>query len=199
MPLIDSHRASDNAAPQQATHRVRASVFAREAEWRLAGDRLFWRDREGAESGVVAAADIVAVRMTQEPRWGGRPRRFCRIVTREGVSLIVASSHYAGVSRREDRDESWRALVGGIVEAVARANPQARLRKGLSAGAWWSAVAALVALGVALATGYALRGALLFTPRLWLGIALVGVGLPNIGRWLAANRPGLLDPKRPFD
>lgn len=184
---------------QDIVHRVRASVFAREAEWRLAGDRLAWREADGGEAagaGMIALDQVASVRLTREPSRGGA-RLFCRVKTRDGALALIGSAHHAGLLRAEDRGESYRALVRALVAGVAQASPRARFLAGATPLAWWGVVLGLAALFGALGAYFVLAGAAMFSTRLLLGLALVALGAPNLVRWLMANRPAAFDPANP--
>lgn len=185
--------------PDDIVHRVRASVFAREAEWRLAGDRLAWRETGGTDpgsAGMIALDQVASVRLTREPSRGGA-RMFCRVKTRDSALALIGSAHHAGLLRAEDRGASYKALVRALVEGVARANPQARFLTGATPVVWWGAVLGLAALFGALGAFFVLAGSQMFSTRLLLGLALVALGAPNLVRWLVANRPGAFDPADP--
>lgn len=186
-------------------HRVRASVFAREAEWRLSDGRLFWREVDeagkaggepGGEAGVIVLDEVASVRLTCEPTRGGA-RLFCRVRTREGANALIGSAHYAGLLRGEDRNASYKPLVRALVSQVAATNPQARFRTGATPGVWWGVVLALSILFGLLGAMFVLAGREMFTTRLLLGLALVALGAPNLLRWLTSNRPGVFDPGKP--
>lgn len=182
-------------------HRVRASVFAREAEWRLGDGRLFWRDVDeagnaGGEAGVIALDQVASVRLTQEPTRGGA-RLFCRVRTREGPNALIGSAHYAGLLRGEDRGASYTPLVRALASQVAAANPHARFLTGATPAVWWGVVLALSVLFGLLGAMFVLAGREMFTTRLLLGLALVALGAPNLIRWLTSNRPGVFDPGNP--
>ncbi len=171
-------------------HNAKLGAFAHELAWTLEEDRLLWRNSAGGASGVIALSDIIAVQIVIEPSLFGPMQRICRLRTSSGARWAIASAHSLGAFRREDRTASWRALVGPLLRQIAHEAPQARVRRGLSPLAFWSCIAGLVALVAGLAAAYAVLGDKVFTARLALGLALVGVGLPNLIAWLRANRPG---------
>ncbi|MFN3891757.1 MAG: hypothetical protein ACK4MV_15280 [Beijerinckiaceae bacterium] len=180
-------------------HRVRASVFAREVEWRLAGDRLLWEDVTpggDASRGIFALDQVESVRLTREPMRGGA-RHFCRLRTRDGATAFIGSLHYAGVLRGEDRSATYRRLVRALVSRVASDNPRARFLSGATPYVWWSVVLGLAALFGAMGALFMLAGREMFTTRLALGLALLALGAPNLFRWLMSNRPGTFDPADP--
>jgi hypothetical protein len=178
-------------------HRVRASVFAREAEWRLEGDRLLWRESDsGAEAGAIDLAQVASVRLTQEPV-RGRARMFCKVTTRSGAQALIASAHYLGALSGEDRRPTYAALVRALVAGVAARNPSARFVTGAAPVVWWTIVIGLALLFGALGALAVLFGRELFSTQLLLGVALVALGAPNLVRWLMSNRPGVFDPAQP--
>lgn len=204
-------RATDNIAgrprpqtqvrmkPEELVHRVRANVFARDAEWRIEGDRLIWRSAEKeakGDGGVIALDQVESIRLTQEPARRGM-RLFCRVRTREGATALIGSAHHAGFLRAEDRGGTYRPLARGLISRVAIANPRARFLTGATPFAWWSVVLGLAVLFGAMAALFVLAGREMFTPRLLVGAALVAAGAPNLVRWLTANRPGAFDPADP--
>ena len=187
-------------------HRVRANVFAAEAEWRLSGDRLSWSEiRDGAalQGGLIALDQIVSIRLSREPS-RGRERLFCRVRTRDGAGTMISSAHYVGMLKGEDRSESYKALVTALIARTATINPGARFMTGATPLVWWGIVLGLAgffgALGVflvALSVFAVLAWRELFSTRLVLGLALVALGAPNLIRWLMLNRPGTFDPADP--
>lgn len=183
----------------EIVHRVRASVFAREAEWRIDGGRLVWKevDADAAPiAGLIALDEVASVRLTREPTRAG-PRMFCRLRTRDGAAALIGSAHHAGVLRAQDRGASYRTLVRALVAGVAGANPGARFLTGATPAVWWAVVLGLAALFGALGALFVLAGRDMFTTRLILGLALVAFGAPNLIRWLTSNRPGTFDPADP--
>jgi hypothetical protein len=193
-------------ATSQLTHRVRANVFASDAEWQLTGDRLSWSEiANGAsrQGGLIALDQIESIRLTREPTRGGA-RMFCRVRTRDGAGTMIASAHHAVMLKAEDRSASYRAFVGELIERTAAVNPTARYITGATPIVWWGIVLGLAgffaALGVflfALSVFAVLAWRELFTTRLVLGLALVALGAPNLIRWLMSNRPGTFDPADP--
>jgi hypothetical protein len=180
-------------------HRVRANVFARDAEWRLSGDRLAWRATSAnatPESGIISLDQIESIRLTREPTRGGT-RMFCRLRTRHGATAIIASAHHAGMFSAEDRSASYRALVAALVSRTAQVNPRARFLTGATPQVWWGVVLGLACLFGALGATFVMAGRELFTTRLLLGLGLVALGAPNLVRWLKANHPGTFDPGAP--
>lgn len=186
-------------AADEYTHRVRASIFAREAEWRLIDDRLVWKDvdpTQTGEAGVIALEQIDSVRLTTEPSRAG-PRMFCRLRTRDGAIALIASIHTAGVLSAQDRGATYRALIGPLVKRIAAANPKARFLTGITPLVWWSVVLGLAGLLGAMGAIVVLVGGEIFTARILVGLALVALGTPNLIRWLTANRPGRFNPASP--
>lgn len=188
-------------------HRVRANVFAVEAEWRLAGDRLSWGEiTDGGASrqgGLISLDQIASIRLSREPA-RGRERLYCRIRTRDGAGTMISSAHYVGMLKGEDRSASYRAFVRELIARTAAVNPAARYVTGATPVVWWGIVLGLAgffgALGVflfALSVFAVLAWRELFTTRLLLGLALVALGAPNLIRWLLMNRPGKFDPADP--
>jgi hypothetical protein len=180
-------------------HRVRANVFASDAEWRLTGDRLSWSEiSDGAsrQGGLIALDQVASIRLTREPTRGG-VRMYCRIRTRDGVGTMISSAHHVGMLKGEDRSASYRALVKALIQRTAALNPQARFVTGAVPAGWWSVVLGLAALFGTLGAMAVLAGSEMFTTRLLLGLALVALGAPNLIRWLISNRPGTFDPADP--
>ena len=184
-------------------HRVRASVFAREAEWRLSDGRLFWKDAgsdgKGGESGVIDLDQVASVRLTREPTRGGA-RLFCRLRTRDGATALIGSAHHPGMLRAEDRSASYRALVSALLAHVRNRNAGDRpalFLTGVTPLVWWGVVLGLALLLGATGALFVLAGNEMFTPRLLAGLALVALGAPNLVRWLTSNRPGAFDPAHP--
>lgn len=188
--------AADPKVPSALIHRVRANVFAREAEWRLEGDRLFWRATDDGGQGVMALEAVASVRLTVEPGRGGT-RRLCRISSRDGSALLISSLHLASALRTQDRAESFAALVRALTRRVAQLNPHARFLTGARPAAWFTIVGGLASLGAALGLMTMRFGAEMLTSRLMIGVALVALGMPNLIRWLVANKPGVFDPAQP--
>lgn len=183
----------------EIVHRVRASVFAREAEWWIDGDRLAWRETEANArpvAGMIALAKVESVRLTQEPTRGGR-RMLCRLRTGDGAAALIGSAHHAGVLRAQDRSDSYRTLVRALIARVAEANPKARFLTGVTPTVWWTVVLGLAALFGAFGAMFVLTGRDVFSTRLLLGLGLVALGAPNLVRWLRSNRPGTFDPADP--
>jgi hypothetical protein len=193
-------------ASTELVHRVRGSVFAIEAEWRLAGDRLAWgeiSDGASQQGGLIALDQIASIRLWREPKRGGA-RMFCRVRTRDGAGTMISSAHYAGMLKAEDRSASYREFVGALITRTAAVNPTARYVTGITPLVWWSVVLGLAgffgALGVFLiAVGVfaVLAWRELFSTRLVVGLALVAIGAPNLIRWLLWNRPRTFDPTNP--
>ncbi|MBX9757749.1 MAG: hypothetical protein K2Y29_03160 [Beijerinckiaceae bacterium] len=194
---------------QQAdiVHRVRASVFAREAEWRVSDGRLFWKDvgevgkgvPASGESGIIALDQIASVRLTREPTRGGE-RLFCRLKTREGAVALIGSAHQAGVLRAQDRSNSYRALIRAILADAAKPGVNERtplFLTGATPFVWWGVVVGLALLLGSMGALFVLVGGEMFTTRLFVGVALVALGAPNLVRWLMSNRPGTFDPANP--
>ncbi len=186
-------------ATDECVHRVRASIFAREAEWRLIDDRLVWKEVENpqtGDAGVIALDHVESVRLTTEPSRVG-PRMFCRLRTRDGAIALIASIHTAGVLSAQDRGATYRALVSPLVKRIAAANPKARFLTGITPPVWWSVVLGLAGLLGAMGALVVLLGGEIFTARILVGLALVALGTPNLIRWLTANRPGVFSPASP--
>ncbi|MDP2358860.1 MAG: hypothetical protein Q8M31_22775 [Beijerinckiaceae bacterium] len=183
----------------EIVHRVRASVFAQEAEWRLVDDRLVWsaigKTRAG-DMGVIALDQVESVRLTNEPARVGS-RMFCRLRTRDGAVALIASAHTAGVFSAQDRSLTYKALVRTLVARIAVANPKARFLTGLTPIVWWSVVLGLAGLLGALGALSVIAGREIFTTRILVGLALIALGTPNLVRWLTTNRPGAFKPANP--
>ena len=177
-------------------HRARANIFAREAEWRVDDDRLFWRAVDGDEHGVLSLDNVASVRLTTEPGRAG-PRRLLRVRSRSGALLLISSAHVGAWGRQEDRGDTFAPLARAIVARVAALSPGAAFEVGASPLAWYGVVAGLASFAVALGLMLARFGAEMLTGRLLLGGALVLLGLPNLLRWLVANKPGVFDPANP--
>jgi hypothetical protein len=173
-----------------AKHSAKLGAFAHELAWALEDDRLLWRNCAGGDSGAIALSEIVDVQIVSEPSWFGPWRRLCRLRTSSGARWAITSAHSLGAFRSEDRSATWRALISPLLQQIAHAAPQLRVRRGLSPFVFWGCVVALIALVVGIAAAYAALGDRLLTPRLLLGLALVCFGLPNLIAWLRANRPG---------
>ncbi len=194
IPKHDSDEPSNEVA-----HSVRASIFAQEAEWRLADDRLVWKEAgktPTSDTGVIALDQVETIRLTSEPSRIG-PRMFCRLRTRDGAIALIASVHTAGVISAQDRSLTYKALVRPLVARIAVANPKARFLTGITPIVWWSVVLGLAALLGAMGALTVFVGGEIFTPRILVGLALVALGTPNIVRWLTANRPGSFAPANP--
>lgn len=179
-------------ASTELVHRVRGSVFAQEAEWRLVDDRLVWSETgktRAGETGVIALDQVESIRLTSEPSRLG-PRMFCRLRTRDGAIALIASMHTGGVFSAQDRSLTYKALVRPLVERTAAANPNVRFLTGITPKVWWGVVVGLAALLGAMGAFIVLVGGEIFTPRILVGLALVALGTPNLLRWLTANRPG---------
>jgi hypothetical protein len=184
---------------RELVHRVRGSIFAREAEWRLDGDRLVWAETDGranGDSGLIALDQIESVRLTREPTRGGA-RMFCRLRTRDGSIALIGSAHHSGVLRAEHRGASYAALVRALISRISAANPRARFLSGATPLVWWGVVLGLACLFGALGALFVMSGREMFTTRLILGMTLVALGAPNLIRWLTSNRPGVFDPANP--
>lgn len=185
--------------PSTLAHRVRANVFASEAEWRLTGDRLSWSEiADGAsrQGGLIALDQVASIRLSREPTRGA-VRMYCRIRTRDGVGTMISSAHHVGMLKGEDRSASYKALVKALIQRTAAINPNARFVTGAAPIAWWSVVIGLAALFGSMGAMAVLAGQEMFTTRLLLGLALVALGAPNLIRWLTSNRPGTFNPADP--
>jgi hypothetical protein len=129
---------------------------------------------------------------------------FCRVRTRDGAGTLISSAHYTGMLKAEDRSASYREFVGALIKRTAAVNPAARYVTGITPLVWWSVVLGLAgffgALGVfliAIGVFAVLAWRELFSTRLVLGLALIGIGAPNLIRWLLWNRPGTFAPTSP--
>ena len=183
----------------EIVHRVRASVFAQEAEWRLVDDRLVWNEAgktRAGDSGVLALDQVDSVRLTNEPSRVG-PRMFCRLRTRDGAIALIASVHTASVFSAQDRGVTYKTLVRTLVARIAVANPKARFLTGITPIVWWSVVLGMATLLGAMGGLFVLVGGEIFTARILVGLALVVLGTPNLVRWLMTNRLGRFDPAKP--
>lgn len=183
--------------PAPEAHRVRANLFARPTEWRFADGRLHWRAIDAESGGDVAAADVASIRLTTEPGAWGAPRTHAILRTKDGRRLLISSADQTGLYSREDRSATFRPLVRRLIGAVVAANPAARLRSGVTPFHYWGTIIAL-ALVLAMVAGlYVASGGAIFTPRLLLGLALIGFGAPSLVRWLRANKPAGFDAANP--
>jgi hypothetical protein len=180
--------------PDAHLHRARMSAFSNEIVWRLQDDRLLWRDVKTGENGAVSLEDVCEAQIMLEPALRGSAQRICRLRTRAGVVHAIAAVHRAGLLAREDRSESWRPFVRATLERVRAANPQARLRHGMSALGFALALNAVALLLIGFVYAVQAYGEALFTPRVMAGLALIAFGAPNLVVWLRENRPG-----RPWD
>lgn len=190
----------NETAPEPAsltvTHRSRANIFAREAEWRVDDDRLFWRALDSEDHGMMSLDNVASVRLTVEPGRTG-PRRLLRVRSRSGALLLLSSAHVGAWGRQENRSDTFAPLTRAIVTRAAALSPGARFEVGATPLAWYGVAAGLASFLAALGLMLARYGSEMLTGRLLLGGALVLLGLPNLLRWLASNKPGTFDPANP--
>lgn len=121
--------AAQSPAMSGYLHSFRRNVLCSERTYWLGTDSLQWRD--GASEHRIPYADIVEVHEYKSKVRGAMaahlPRRFDYVLrTRDGVKVVLNSTHRARVGAAEDRSSSCMALVGELNKRVAAANPDVR-------------------------------------------------------------------------
>lgn len=182
-----------SAAAGEVVHAFRPTIFSRERTFRLRDDALVVDD--GAAPRTIPLANVAAVRIYRQPGGGMGPAIRRAVVTLVGGdTLVVQSSHYLGFARIEDRAASYRALVGALVERVARANPAARVTVGHSWLAWSLWLALLVGAIAVLALGAIVLVQREFPLAVLLYVGIVAAFVPTMWRVVRDSRPRAGDP-----
>jgi len=178
-----------NGEASELTHGVRRSLLERETIWRLLPDALC-ASRQGKEPERHRYADVVTIRLQQAPTRSDLNRYLCEVRLKDGTRLAIASTHYAGVTRFEDRGGTYSPFVRELVHRVVRANPACRLAAGSPASHYYAIVALALGMVVFLAWGLDVAG------RIteggvggWIRLALVIALVPMLWSFLRANRP----------
>jgi hypothetical protein len=175
-------------------HAFRPTIFGRERRFRLAPHALEIED--GSTSRAIPYAAVSELRIARHPGAAfGPPIRRTVLRLASGGTVVLQSTHYVGLANVEDRSESYRALVEGLIGRVLHANPLARVVVGPSRLAWSMWLALLVAtIGViVLAVVVAWRREFPIAALLYLGI--VAAFVPAMWRVLRGGLPREADPR----
>src|SRR5579859_2499022 len=126
---------ASSPSSREYVHSFRRSLFAPERTYRLGASGLEWR--EGASSGAVAYADIVAVDEYKSKVWGALsaelPRRFDYVLDcRDGRKIPINSIHVVRFRVAENRAASCGAFVAELKARVAAVNPSVKFLDKLS-------------------------------------------------------------------
>ena len=175
-------------------HAFRPTIFSRERRFRLAERALEFDD--GASVRAIPYADVAGLRIYRQPGGGMGPtirRTVLRLAS--GGTVVLQSTHYAGFAKIEDRAQSYRTLVAGLVERVLHANPQARVAVGHSPLAWSVWLALLVAAIAVIALGLVLLVRRDFPLAALVYVAVVVAFVPTLWRVVRTSRPREGDPR----
>jgi hypothetical protein len=203
------------------SHVSRASIFQREATWRLGADAL---EREGGEPaaapwwahaaryflrlvwpwrgiridpggpGRFPHADIRELRLSFDPTRFDTRRHRCDIRTADGRRAALWSTHFVSVAEFEDRAASYTQLVRALIAHVAAANPQCAFRAGKRPLIYWAEQVFLVVMAAAAVWVLALVGGSGLNEITWVKLALVAGFIPLALRYARKNRPRRFEP-----
>lgn len=180
-----------NAGP---THAVRLRPAQPECHFSVEPDALRWRDAQGLPLGRVPYADVTELRLRYAPSRLARHRFLAVLHVRDGPAVRIASQHWAGLMRLEDRGSSYTPFVQALRAALARAQPALPVHCGVAPLRW--AVDAALAGASALVLGAMVWRAVQTGPA-WLAVAsaaLVAASVPWVAGHLWRNRPLPLAP-----
>jgi hypothetical protein len=175
-------------------HAFRPTIFSRERRFALGPSALEIDD--GGAPRAIPYADVAALRIYRQPGGGFGPAiRRTVLSLASGATVVLQNTHYLGFAQIEDRTDSYRALVGALLERVLHANPLARVVVGHSRLAWSVWVALLAATLAVFALGFVVlwRGDFPVMALLYLGI--VGAFVPVMWRVVRDSRPREADPR----
>lgn len=175
-------------------HRVRATLFGSEQTFSLGEAALRIDGAQGASE--IPFRDIDRIGLIAYAGAGGTQGQ-ATLRTKTGQTVKIRSHHYKTLANFENRSESYRDLVSGLMHRVAAANPDARFVSGstVMSVVWWVVLAiivcVLVLLGLAMASGEELKGNVLG------GFMMMLVALPFAWRSARQNREKPIDPSSP--
>ncbi len=176
----------DDAAPLTYRHNPRPVGYP--IAFRIEGSRLIVDTTRKVEEVQLGA--VTRIRLSYEPRSFAQRAFRTRLDLVGGRSVTFTSVSWKSLMDVGNQDAEYSAFVRGLVEAVARANPDVKLVTGKPALLWYAMIsgAAITLLAVAffawraLASGAA--GAALF------GAAVGAVGIWQLEPMIRLNRPG---------
>jgi hypothetical protein len=161
----------------------------------LDGDRL--TVDSGRKVSVVRLGAVEQVRMTFEPGRFAQKAYRMRVIMKDGKTFTLSSLSWRGLVEAREQGPEYRAFTRALLDAILRANPEARFLAGKSWPIWLvtSAVGIASLIGMAIliwrafetgATNIGILGAL---------FALVGIW--QIEPMVRLNKPRSFDPKAP--
>jgi hypothetical protein len=164
-------------------------------QFSLEGDRL--TVDSGRKISEVRLGAVELVRMTFEPGRFAQKTYRTKVVMKDGKTFTFSSLTWNSLVEAREQGPGYRAFSKALLDAILRANPEARFAAGKPLGLWLitSAIgmASLIAMGILIwravqtgATNIALLGAL---------FALVGIW--QIEPMVRLNKPRPFDPKAP--
>ncbi|MDB5620246.1 hypothetical protein [Tardiphaga sp.] len=173
------------AAPDHA-YAYKASLVGAAHLYELAADGLSWRT--GRKAGLWRYRDIAEVRLSYRPM-GMQAKRFrCDLRHEDGSRIVIMSTSKQTVALMQPQ-AGYRGFILELHRQMEAAGSDASLHGGLRPGLYWTIVAALVLVGVAMV---ALLVRALVTGE-FAGVAFI-IGFAVFATWqlrgvLRRNRP----------
>lgn len=210
-----------NTPVEPVAHRARASIFQREATWRLGSDALERAGGKAAKAPWWAHLARFVVRLmvpwALDPIERGGPARFpyaevkelrlcfdptrfdtarhrCNLRLADGRKARLFSTHYLTVGEFEDRAASYVPLVRGLVARIAAANPACRLRSGKSRFAYWAEHIFLLVMVAALVFVLFLVGGQGLSELAWVKLSIIVSFIPVMLLYTRKNWPRQFEP-----
>ncbi len=113
-----------------ATYSFGMSVLVEEHHYVLTHNRLIWLVGDKTKPEQIALKDIIELKLKYAPSRYQLARCSARLVKREGGSIDILSSHYAGFADFEDRTETYEPFIRALGSALAKENPAAKFPRG---------------------------------------------------------------------
>jgi hypothetical protein len=154
-----------------------------ECHFRIEPDALSWTDATGRALGRVPFADFTAMRLAYAPSRFAMRRWQLELRVHDGPPVRIASQHYAGIARYEDRGAAFRPFVLALRQALQRARPDLPVHCG-STPLRWGVDAALGLLALLVLLGVVLRS--VQAGPWWLALLSVALLVAAL-RWVLGN------------
>ena len=151
----------------------------------------------GRKAVEIPLASVEEVRMTYEPRNLAQKAFRTRLRLKGGRSFSFTSVDWKSRIDARSLDREYRAFTRTLLDAVARANPQARFVAGRSRAAW-IATAALAVLSLVAMVAFTFRalqaGA---TAAAALAVVVALIGIWQLEPMVRLNKPRSFTPDEP--
>ena len=188
------------------TYTLRLSRISEEATYRLADDALHITTARGPRT--LPLSEIGMVRIYDSPGMMGLTGQIapafarCVIRPKQGRAIVLSSNHFVGLGRFEDRIETFRPFVDGLITRLSSVNPAAKLVAGMPPALWWTWVVLLVAVAlvtpifIVVIVQELVAGRVLKLPAIISALIVFGAaaGIVSYARVLRRNRPRPLRP-----